>query len=219
MRIGVLLLVAAVALPAAAEKPERFRIDGGLTFSRFEQQVKSEIGGATGERLVEQTDFGLALLGSWRFWGPFSVGLYTQLDVGSRGAGNFKALDADNKTVIEDETGGSYTEFWMGPFVRAQWRTLFLEVAYAPLGIRSDDARADLPTADGDTDTALRTSYSVAWYAALGGGVPVTDALEVVMRLEFRVRYYNRRGSDKLADELVHGTQNWTPFVGVAWKL
>ncbi len=102
--------------------------------------------------------------------------------------------------------------------VRAQWRTLFVELAYAPLGIRSDDARTDLPSESG-TDSALRTSFAIAWYAALGGGVPVTDDLEVVLRLELRVRYYDRRGDGKLVDNLVHGTQNFTPFVGVAWKL
>lgn len=47
-----------VAMPARAEP--RFRLDAGSTFSRFEQQVKTEVGGARGERLVTESQFGYA---------------------------------------------------------------------------------------------------------------------------------------------------------------
>ena len=86
------------------------------------------------------------------------------------------------------------------------------------MGIRWDDARDDLQTAEGDASGALYVKPSIAWLAAVGGGVPMTASLELVFRLEYRVRYYDRRG-DPLKDSVVHGTQSITPFIGVRWKI
>jgi hypothetical protein len=219
----ITLTILLSSIPASAQGQdtlwgdETWRLDGGLTFSRFEQQVKSEIGGATGERLVSETNFGLALHATYRVWGPFALGLYAQYDIGSRTAGRFSGLDANNKAVVVGEVGGSYHEFWLGPLLRVQWKSVFAEVAWAPLGLRFDDARDDLPSKDGNTDTALLTSFAVSWYVAIGGSFEVMEHLDVVMRMEYRVRYYNRRSDGALANEMVHGTQNITPFLGVAW--
>ncbi len=211
--LAILLLI--LSAPASAE--EAWRIDGGLSLSRFEQQVKSEVGGVAGERLVMESQVGFAAMGSYRVWGPLSLGLFMQYDLGERAAGKFEGFDTDGKTVIGSESGGSFQEFWVGLLLRVQWRTLFFELAYGAFGIRTDDARDDLPDVNGSTNSALRTSPTIAWLMALGGGVPVTDSLQVVLRLEFRIRYYDRRGSGALKNDIVHGTQNFTPFVGVAW--
>ena len=146
-----LLLAVFVLTPASAMADESWRIDGGITFSRFEQQVKSEVGGVAGQRLVEETEFGVTALATYRVWGPIALGLYLQYDVGSRSAGKFTGFDEDGKTVVASETGGAFHEFWVGPIIRGQWRTLFVEVAYGALGLRSDEARTDLPDENGDT--------------------------------------------------------------------
>jgi hypothetical protein len=44
------------------------------------------------------------------------------------------------------------------------------------------------------------------------------STLDLVHRLQYRIRYYDSRGSSALAGGAVHGTQNYTPFVGVAWS-
>ena len=216
------------ALPAAAETSaepaadseaaELLRFDLGLTFHRFEQQVKSEIGGARGERLVEESTVGLSGAATWRFWGPLSIGAFARFDSGTRNAGRFVGLDDENRTIVEGEVGGDFDELWLGPLLRAQWRMLFVEFGYGALGMRNDDARVDLSTAAGDTDSALRTSPTVAWLGAIGGQVNVWSNLDVVFRVEYRVRYYDRR-DEKLVDELVHGTQSFAPIVGVAWRM
>ena len=103
--------------------------------------------------------------------------------------------------------------------VRAAWRGLFFELGYGLVGWRDDDARGDLRDADGGADAALRTSPTVAWAVGLGAALPVWESLDVVLRLQYRVRYYDRRGDADLADSLVHGTQNFTPFFGAAWRL
>ena len=218
--LGALLAVLCAASSAQAKEEygPRFRLDGGLTFSRFEQQVKSEVGGARGERLVESTEFGYLQMLAFRFWEPLSAGLFLQLDAGTREAGRFAGFAPDGTTVVSDEVGGSYTELWMGPFLRAEWRRLFVEVGYGAYGARHDEARDDLPNESGDASSNLRTHPTIAWLFALGGSVPLTDELAVALRIEYRIRYYNRRGGEALAGDVVHGTQNITPFVGVAWS-
>lgn len=203
--------------PRASAEPPRFRLDGGLTLSRFEQQVKTEIGGARGERLVEETQLDVSEMLSYRFWGPFSAGGYMQIDVGRREAGRFVAFDAQNAAVTSGRVGGAFAELWMGPFVRAEWRMLFAELGYGLYGVRRDDARDDLRAEGGDVSSALRTSRAVAWVLGAGGRVPLMRRLDLVLRLQYRVRYYDRRAGAALAGRAVHGTQNLTPFIGVSW--
>ncbi|MCA9539027.1 MAG: hypothetical protein KC620_09060 [Myxococcales bacterium] len=217
MRPSILALVAAL-LAAPAAHAEFLRFDLALTFNRFEQQVKSEIGGARGERLVEESKLGFAGLATWRFFGPLSAGIFARFDTGTRNAGRFVGLDDQNRAVVEGEVGGDFSELWIGPVIRGQWRMVFAELGYGALGRRWDDARADLAAKDGDTDAALRTSPTVAWLAAIGGQINVVSQLDLVLRVEYRVRYYDRR-DEPLRDELVHGTQEWSPFIGAAWRI
>ena len=63
MKIFILACcVWAVPLSALADNP--WRLDSALTLQRFEQQVKTEVGGVRGERLVEQTHLGLMVMGA-----------------------------------------------------------------------------------------------------------------------------------------------------------
>lgn len=215
--VGVLLLLAS---PAMAD--ERLRFDLALTYDRFEQQIKSEIGGARGERLVEESFLGLQAAATWQVWANdafgVDVGWYGQYDSGTRNAGRFVGLDANDMTITEGEVGGDFSEFWTGPLVRASWRRLFIELGYGALGLRDDDARGDLLDEMGRAEDSLRTTPTVAWMVGLGGSIEVAPGWAVVLRAQYRVRYYDRRGDAELVDELVHGTQNFTPFFGVAWR-
>ena len=211
--------LAVAAWPATARAEGRLRLDLGGTFSRFEQQVKTEVGGAKGEILVEDTEVGLLDTLTYDVWGPLSAGVFVQLDAGNREAGRFAGFDGADRTLVTGQVGGSYTELWMGPVVRAEWRRLFFEIGYGLYGARHDEARDDLPSEANDTSSSLRTHPTIAWLFGLGGVVPITDELGVALRLQYRVRYYNRRGGDDLAGDVVHGTQNVTPFVGIAWRV
>ena len=219
MSTALALMLLHAPLPADAQTVEEMiRLDAGLRFAHFQQQVKSDVGGARGDRIVDETHFGLSLFGTYNIWGPFRAGLYAQFDVGSREAGRFGGFDMDGATMVEGRVGGGYLEFWVGPMIRAQWRGLFAELGWGALGLRSDDARDDLPAAGGDTDGTFRTAPAIAWLVALGGIVPVVDAWSAVFRVEYRIRYYDTRGGDDLAGDIVHGTQDVTPFVGIAYQ-
>lgn len=197
---------------------ERLRLDLGLTYATFEQQVKSEVGGVSVEPIVEDRAFGLALTATYGIWKYIRLGLFFQLDVGSRFSSRYAGLDADGTPIINGRIGGSYREFWMGPLLRVQWKGIAAEFGYGALGVRSDEARDDLPTEAGETG-AFRTSPRIAWHAAISGYVPVHPHVDIVFRVQYRVRYYNRRSGDPLVAGVVHGTQNLTPTIGVSWRL
>ncbi len=213
-----LVVVALTLLSSTAHAFEYdLRLDAGLVFSHFEQQVKTEIGGEKGEKLVQDTELGVQLVATWNVWSFLDIGLWGQFDTGTRTAARFDGFDDQMRTQVTDQVGGSYTEFWFGPLIRAGWKALFLEFGYGLIGSRTDDARDDLATESGDNESALQTSPTVAWVASLGGKFEVMKDVNVVLKLSYRVRYYDARGGEALADEIVHGTQNFTPFLGVAW--
>lgn len=217
--LAIALAIETVAAAARGEEADpRVRLDGGATFSRFEQQVKSEVGTKAGERLVEHTELGVLSMLAVRFWGPLSAGGFLQFDAGERSAARFAGFDPDGRAEVEDLVGGKYYELWMGPFVRAEWRRLFAEVGWGAYGARHDAARDDLPSESGATSGLLRTHPTIAWLFAIGGSIPVSEGVAAVFRLEYRIRYYTTRAGEALDDEIVHGTQNITPFAGVAWS-
>lgn len=205
-------------VPAVAELPPAMRLDGVIGFSRFEQQVKSEVGGERGERLVEASELGVGTLLTHRLVGPLSAGVFTRFDVGRRSAGRFAGFDAQGRTEVSGEVGGSYLELWIGPLVRAQYRFLYAELGYGAYGRRYDEGRDDLESAGGDGGGLLYTHPTIAWMFAAGATLPIDGGLSALLRVEYRIRYYSRRGGEPLAGDIVHGTQSLMPFVGVAYR-
>lgn len=164
------------------------------------------------------TELGLALAGARRIAAPLSAGLFLRYDVGLRTSARFDGFDAAGRTQVTDETGGTYTELWAGPLVRLSLRPFTAEVGYGAVGVRRDAGRADLPAADGSTDGAFRTHPSIAWLVALGGEIAVRDRLDIAAKLEYRLRYYDRRGGQPLQGDVHHGTQSIAPLVGLSWR-
>jgi len=208
----------AATTQGVSAQPTRFMADAGLTLHHFQQQAKTEIGGVRGERLVEETALGLQLAGTYAVLDYLHVGLFTRLDAGKREAGAFSGFDEDGAAVTMGELGGTYAEWWLGPLARAQYRSVFLEVGWGALGLRSDGGRDDLPDEGGSTAGAFATTPAVAWTVALGGGVPLSDDLELLLRLQYRVRYYTTRGGRSLIGDAAQGSQDLTPFAGVGMR-
>ncbi len=206
-------------LPATvrANPGEPLRLDMGATFSRIEQQAKVEVGAARGERLVEETEVGADVTATYRVSDYLELGIYSQLDLGVRRSGQFDGFDAEGKTELINRSGGSYTEWWTGPLVRGRYRGFFLELGYGLFAYRWDDARTDLPAEDGDTASSFRTMRTVSWRTAIGGQIEIAENLDLVARLVWRIRYYDRRANAELANDMVHGTQSYQPFLGLAW--
>lgn len=221
MRIELVSVAALAmfALPERAHAEERAPLELHVagTYSRFEQQVKSEVGGARGERLVEQSELALFHALSYRFLGPLSAGVFGLYNSGTRRVGRFQGLTPEGKAVVAPELGGDYLELWAGPFVRASFGLPFFELGYGLYTARWDEARDDLPNSEGDAGV-FRTHRGIAWVLAGGLALDLADELELTVRLSYRVRYYNRRGGHALSNDVVHGTQDVTPFIGVAYR-
>ena len=200
------------------KKLDLVRIDASLGFSRFEQQIKSGLDGARGERLVENFELGLLFDATHQVFSWLSVGLYTQFDVGNREAATFAGFDSTGAATTAGRVGGRYSEFWLGPLLRFQWRMIFAEFAYGAIGVRHDTARSDLPNQSGNLGD-FRTHPGVAYMFAVGWYHKITENLALSLRMQYRIRYYNRRGSEDLQNNIVHGTQNYSPFIGLSYAL
>lgn len=195
---------------------ERVRLGASLTYSSFEQQVKSEVGGTSVEPLVVDRAFGLHVTATANLWRFIRFGIFFQIDAGKRSAARFEGL-VDGEPEVTQLAGGRYWELWLGPLLRLQWRFLAAEIGYGLVGARRDRARDDLPNRTDGTGDAFRTSPRVAWHFALAAYAPVHREVDIVIRVQYRVRYYDRRGGVGLSEGVVHGTQNLTPTIGVAW--
>ncbi|MBI2620172.1 MAG: hypothetical protein HYW57_08835 [Ignavibacteriales bacterium] len=212
-------LVAGVPGTTWAQEILPWSIDGGITFSHFQQQVKAEVGDPRGERLVNETQFGFMAMGTYKVWQHVSVGVFLQFDRGNRHAARFDGFDSETgRTVTKDKIGGNYDEFWAGPMLRVEAQRIFGEFGYGLVGFRNDDARTDLVSSSGDSTGTLTLLPSVAWYAGIGGAIKILRELDLVIRVEYRLRYYDKREGNPFASDIEHGTQNITPYVGVRWK-
>jgi hypothetical protein len=210
---------------AQSQDSLRWQVQAGMTYSHFQQQVKAEVGQPRGERLSYDLQFGVMALGTYEAWawpeGDASAhaGAFLQFDRGNRLSARFNGFDsATGRTTTKDKFEGNFSEFWLGPFVRAQWRYLFGEFGWALVGFRNDGLRSDLPSSTGDTTGTFDLLPKVAIFAGLGAAVPFNHNLSMVFRFEYRLRYYKGREGQPFKEGFEHGTQNITPFIGVGWK-
>ncbi len=210
-----LLLIFVLSLTPILLSAQDLDLELSLSFERFEQQVKQEIGGVQGERLVEESRFSVGLAGVYGLNEYLGVGAFVRTDVGSSSAGRFVGFDSSGAAMVGSEVGGGFSEIWVGPMVRGTWRSLHLDLGYGLIGLRSDDARSDLPSTTGDTTSSFSTSPTVAWLIAFGGALPIEDNVDLIISAEYRVRYYTQRGGDPIVGEIEHGTQSLVPLIGV----
>jgi hypothetical protein len=220
-RTVFILLTIPLLLPSILISQEEYpwRIESAITLSHFQQQVKAEIGDDRGQRLVYEEAIGFVLTGGYRIYRHFNIGIFAQYDGGKRTLAVFDGFDDEQKARVRDELGGAYREFWFGPLLEFSWKTLAAAAGYALIGIRSDDARADIPAQDGDISSAFRTHPTIAWMFSIGAAVPVYSRFDLVVRIQYRARYYDRRGSKELFDAIDHGTQSISPLIGIKWTL
>lgn len=192
-------------------------VEGSFTYSHFEQQVKSMIGAPPGQKLSDITEFGFWLLGSRRISKVFSAGLYVEYDLGNRTMAQFNGFNSQGQTIVTNALGGTYSEFWMGPFVRFAYKSVFLDAGYGLVGLRNDNSRDDIVSSSGATTGTFSVNPSVAWFAGIGLKAPLGERLSLVVKVQYRFRYYDERNVDPLMNNIEHGTQNFSPFVGVMY--
>ncbi|MBI2427329.1 MAG: hypothetical protein HYV29_00760 [Ignavibacteriales bacterium] len=200
-------------------KESEWRIESGITISHFQQQIKQAVGETRGQRLVNEFQIGVLVSGGYQIYEFFHIGIFTRVDRGERFLAHFNGFDAEGKTQTTGGIGGTYTEFWVGPLIRLQWKQLTFDLGFAPYGARKDNARNDIPNTSGATDGSFTLHPTIAWLLSLGGSFPVLEKIDALVKIEYRPRYYSKRGGDILVNDIEHGTQSIVPLIGVAYRL
>lgn len=199
------------------DEEKNFFTEGGITISHFQQQIKTEIGAERGERLTNEFQIGLYSSGAYTFNKYFAAGIYLRYDRGQRQLANFDGFDQSGKTLVKDRIGGTYTEFWAGPIIHFFYKQLHASFGYGLFGVRDDTARNDIPSSTGDVESAFELDPSFAWLISLGGRFNILTSLDLSISIEYRARYYNTRGGNKLENNINHGTQSIAPLIGVMY--
>jgi len=200
-----------------ADVERRLRLELALMPMYREQQIE----GPSGRDDLITRSAGLALLASagYHLTDWLEAAFVTQLDVGSVHFARFTRPGADGPAVEEDLVSGGFWELWLSVMVRGHLGPLFAEVGWAPLILRRDAARTDLPNAAGETDGTFVGSRAVAWTLGLGGEVPLAEGLALTLRLQFRIRYLVSRGGEPLDADEEFGQMLLWPYIGLRYAL
>lgn len=212
-----LLLLAACGAAAGEGNGRRWRADASLAFGIIQEQAKNA-SGESGGRLFQSVSGALQAGGGYRVLDWLDLGAFLMAETGNRSAAEFGGVDAAGVPRTLERAGGSYLMFWIGPQLRARWRNAFLEVGYVALGIRDDDAYPALTAEGGTGAEQFRSDPLRAWVFTPGMSTPLGPHLDLTLKVEYRFLYYNRRG-DRLAGELVYGTQAIRPHIGLSLAL
>ncbi len=226
MRLGAHLAIVVVGLLGGAATcgralaGERIRLESNVTFGRFEQAVQQgHAGPREGSRIVEEMHVGWFASGAYRLHDHFAVGLFARYDVGVRRSGTFRTFDAEGRAQI-DRVGGTNAELWLGPIVRGHLGFAFLELGWAPFAIRTDTGRADLPNERGESDGTFRSGLTpFAWLVGLGAEIPLGKTVLLLVRYQYRNRYFLTRGGAEMTQGAAHGSQDHRPFLGFGFRL
>jgi hypothetical protein len=211
-----LIFMAAPAMAADGGKTApSWRLECALFPRVLEQQVE---GPNRDDKLTQDMGLATQLSATYAAFPHLEVGLLFHFNVDKVRRATFERPGSDGTALESSVVEGSAWEMWTVLLVRGRVGPLFAELGWAPLILRHDDVRVDLPNVDGETDGLFVGSRTVAWLVGLGGDVAVTDALAVTLRLQFRIRYLIERGGKPLADEEESGQMAVWPFAGLSYR-
>jgi len=203
----------------SGQSNQEWLIEPGISFNHYQAQVKAEVGDPRGERLVNIFEIGINVIASYKWNDWIASGLFLRVDRGQRDMAIFNGFDEDGKTTIRDKVGGTYSEVWFGPIIQAYWKQFTLELGYGAIGLRKDNGRADIQNSAGENYGSFRIHPSIAWLVNTGGFIPLTEEIDVSIKIEYRGRYYLERGGKKLLNNIDHGTQSIVPVIGLRWHI
>lgn len=201
----LVLAAALLGLPASAQADEPdgllgLRLELGAMITYDERQIEG-----TNQDAKVSRDFGLStsftvLYNAWKW---FHVGLFVDFD----------------KTF--DDVSGTTADAWeldVGLLVRLEpldW--LFFNIGYMPLMLRSDSSRTDLPNTKGATDGTFLGSHTVAFLVGAGVQLELSRHVDLFFKLDYRIRYFVKRGGEDLAGGKEYGGQSFYPYLGAAY--
>jgi hypothetical protein len=207
---------AAASLPTQEVDDDFHRWHFELAFfpMLLEQQIE---GPNRDDKLTQDATLSTALSISYAPLEWIEPALWLQLDAGNVRRATFTRPDATGATSEDQLVEGSFWELWVAFMARGRLGPGFVELGWAPLMLRQDTVRDDLPNVNGETDGVFEGSRSVAFILGGGASLPVWDYLDITLRLQFRIRYLVARGGEPLADEEENGQMALWPYFGAHW--
>lgn len=202
-----------VAISTYAQIP----VDLSLGFSSSKEQAKNDSTGQSGGALFKNSQISFQTTGTYPFHENFEAGLWMQYEKGSRGMCGFGGVTTGTPQVTNCQDG-QFSQFFVGPLLRAKYSHFFLDVGYAAFGVRSDDAYSNL-TAAGQSSQTFHTHPLKAWIFYPGFSYAINESISVILKIEYRYLYFKKRGNADLPNDLVYGNQNIRPLLGLQWKL
>jgi len=203
----------------AQDQESAFSIELTGSLSHFEQQIKTKIGGEKGDLLAANTELNIQAVGTYKVWKFITAGCYFQYDIGNRENSQISGFDASGAAQVMNVQGGAFREFWTGPILHAQYRQAFLEFGYGLVGTRKDDSRSDILNAAGSNQGNFSIDPSVAWIIGVGVQVNLSKKFDFLVKAQYRARYYNSRDGVEFENQAVYGTQNFSPLIGVLYRM
>ncbi|MFN3195831.1 MAG: hypothetical protein ACE364_07785 [Chlorobiota bacterium] len=180
----------------------------GLT----QQQVKTEIGGDNYPKLFNHNQFNFNLQTQYNFNDYIAVGAYLRYDRGNR---TFSGVLRENELFVINSKDNDFTELWLGPILTGSYKSVFLSFGYA-LSANRDDDFVDIEN-ENEVRSPLNAS-SFAWFTHLGGKFELSSEFQMVVMLEYRVRYYDQIDGSNINFDNKIGMQNITPMIGFEYN-
>lgn len=188
-----------------------FELMPSIGFNLTQQQIKEEVGGERNPKLFNYSAINLNLDVLYNLNEYLAVGLYSRFDYGNRQGST--VINQNNLQVREDKNY-DYTEYWLGPKVRGSYKNLFAAVGYGIL-VGRDDGYLEVNN-EAEESTPLNGS-SLAWVVDLGGKFNIAENLNIIIMVEYRVRYYDTINDAALQGGNEIGTQDIVPLIGISY--
>jgi hypothetical protein len=220
-RLAILLSIALLASlgprsgQAATTTP--WNVGGSVAFALMQEGLSGP-GGRSSSRLFKDSYLALHATGTYSALPWLDAGAFALVERGWRTAADYAGVDASQVPLTKNALGGAYTLFWTGPLVRARWSLLFFEAGYVLFGVKSDPWRSNLPSKGGDSSSVFRTGTPNRFLLGLGARIPLSSAIELLLRIEYRYHYYASRGGDALENDVELGSQALRPHLGASYS-
>lgn len=192
-------------------------VDASVAFGILQEQAKNA-SNESGGRLFQSVTAALLVSGTHHIAAWADLGVFGMVEVGERSAADFGGVNSAGVPTPISHDGGRYSMFWIGPMVRLNWRSAFLDIGYVAFGVRDDTAYPTLTSPSGSSDEPFRTDPLRSWMFTAGMRTPMWDNVDLTLKIEYRYLYYDRRG-DRLENDLVYGTQAIRPHIGLSFSL
>ncbi len=189
-----------------------FSVAAHMGFNLTQQQVKTEIGGANYPKSFNHGEVNFNLTAQYSVNEYLAVGGYLRYDSGNR---TFSSVLRETELLVINGKNSDFNEMWIGPMITGSYKSMFLSFGYGLFANR-DDNYISVTNLAGVSSPLNGSSF--AWFTHLGGKYNLSKDFDIVILMEYRVRYYDKIDGDEINNNNKIGMQNITPMIGLEYQ-